>query len=222
VAGKPWDPEAIDQTIGEEIANSIIHGLGAALGVAGLVVMVVMSAIHGTAIHVVATSIFGASLVLLYLTSTLYHGITNRRAKRVFQILDHGAIYVLIAGTYTPFTLVSLGGGWGWSIFGVVWGLAVAGVVAQSVFPGRYRALMTGLYLAMGWIVVIAIVPLYNSMDRAGLFWLVAGGVTYSLGVVFYARRWFPFSHAIWHLFVLGGSLCHVIAVMFHVIPRIP
>jgi len=167
-------PVGDNQTIGEEIANSIIHGIGALLSIAGLVLMVVFSAIHGTAIHVVAVSIFGASLILLYSASTIYHAITNPRAKRVLQIIDHSSIFILIAGTYTPFTLVSIGGAQGWAIFGVVWGMAVLGVVFKAFFTGRYEFIAVTMYLIMGWLIVIAIKPLWNALDFWGIVWLIA------------------------------------------------
>jgi hemolysin III len=207
------------QTRGEEIANAIIHGLGALLAIAGLVLMTVFAAMNGTAMHVVAVSIFGATLVMLYLASTIYHAITNVRAKRVLQILDHSAIYLLIAGTYTPFTLVSVGGAWGWTVFGIVWGMAAAGIVFKAFFTGRYEFVAVGMYLVMGWLVVVAIKPLWASMDAWGLAWIALGGLSYTVGVVFYLWHRLPFAHSIWHLFVLGGSVCHFFAVLFHVVP---
>ena len=204
----------------EEIANAVLHGLGAVMGLATLVVLVVLSVLNGTAVNIVTSAIFGASLVLLYLSSPLYHAFTCRRAKQFFELMDHAAIYLLIAGTYTPFALVTLGGAWGWSMFGVVWGLAVAGIVVQVIFPGRFRGLMTALYIAMGWVVVVAGRPLLAALEPAGIAWLVAGGVVYSVGVFFYYKKRFPFSHAVWHVFVLGGSVCHIIAILNYVVPR--
>ncbi len=219
----PTRAKAFDrQTLGEEIANAITHGIGALLSIAGLVLMVVFAALRGTAMHVVAVSIFGATLVLLYVASTIYHAITNVRAKRVLQILDHSAIYLLIAGTYTPFTLVSVGGAWGWTIFGIVWGLAAAGIVFKAFFTGRYEFVAVAMYLVMGWLIVIAIKPLWASLDIWGLAWLGMGGLSYSAGVLFYAWHRLPFAHSIWHLFVLGGSICHFFAVLFHVVPSVP
>ncbi len=202
-----------------ELANSVTHGLGAVLSVLALVLLVVLAALHGTARHVVGSAIFGATLVLLYTMSTLYHALRNPRAKRVFKILDHSAIYLLIAGTYTPFCLATLRGGWGWSLFGVVWGLAAAGVAFKTVFTGRFELLSTAVYLAMGWMVMVAAVPLWRALPAPGLAWLMAGGACYTLGVAFYAWRRLRFHHAVWHLFVLGGSLCHVVAVLGSVIP---
>lgn len=209
---------AVVQTPAEEVANALTHGIGAALGLAGLVVLVTLSAGRGDAWRVVSTAVYGATLVLLFLASALYHAVRGPRAKRVLQVLDHAAIYLLIAGTYTPFTLVTLRGPWGWAIFGVIWGCAAAGITVQALYPGRFRALLTGLYVAMGWIIAVAAVPLVRRLDPAGLAWLVGGGIAYTAGVFFYARRWFPFAHAVWHLFVLGGSACHFVAILEHVV----
>ncbi|MGO9240125.1 MAG: PAQR family membrane homeostasis protein TrhA [Bryobacteraceae bacterium] len=211
--------ESSPQTIGEEIANGVTHGIGAALSVAGLVVLVVSSALRGTAWHIVSCAVFGVSLVLLYLASTLYHALTAPRAKRVFRILDHASIYLLIAGTYTPFALVTLRGAWGWSIFGVVWGLAAAGIVFQSLAIGRRPILSTGVYILMGWVVLVAFRPLLHALPWPGFLWLLAGGGAYTAGVVFYAAH-AKFAHAVWHLFVLAGSICHFCAVYFYVLPR--
>jgi hemolysin III len=205
-------------TRGEEIANSITHGAGALLSIAGLVAMVVQSAIRGTAWHIVACSLYGTTLVLLYLASTLYHALPRGRAKRVFQILDHSAIYLLIAGTYTPFTLVTLRGGWGWALFGFVWGLAVLGIVFKSLFIGRLAVLSTVVYILMGWCALIAIRPLLQALPWNAFLWLLAGGLAYTLGVVFFAGK-YRYAHAIWHLFVLAGSACHFVAVWEYVLP---
>lgn len=208
-----------DATLGEEIANSITHGVGTALSVAGLVVMVVLAASSGTYVHVVACSVYGASLVLLYLFSTLYHALTNARAKRVFRILDHVSIYLLIAGTYTPFTLVTLHGAWGWVLFGIVWTLAALGIVFKCFFTGRMQGLSTAVYILMGWTAVVAIRPLLHVLPWSGFLWLLAGGVLYTLGVVFYAWHR-KYAHTMWHLFVLAGSACHFVAVCRYVLPR--
>lgn len=206
-------------TLGEEVANSITHGVGAALSVAGLVVMVVIAALRGTSAHVVACAVYGASLVLLYLSSTLYHALTNGRVKRVFRILDHASIYVLIAGTYTPFTLVTLRGVWGWALFGIVWTLAVMGIVFKCFFTGRLHVLSTTVYVVMGWIAVVAIRPLLQALPWPGFLWLLAGGVFYTLGVAFFACRR-KYAHTIWHLFVLAGSVCHFSVVYQYVLSR--
>ena len=202
-----------------ELANSITHGLGAALSVLVLVVLVAAAAMRGTARDIVGAAIFGATLVLLYTMSTLYHALRGPRVKRVFKILDHSAIYLLIAGTYTPFCLATLRGGWGWSLLGVVWGLAALGVTFKSMFTGRFEMLSTGVYLGMSWMVMVAAVPLWRSLPRPGLAWLLAGGACYTLGVAFYAWHRLRFHHAVWHLFVLAGSLCHVVAILGYVIP---
>ena len=203
---------------GEEIANSLTHGVGAVLAVAGLVVLALSASRGGTARTVVGCVVFGATLVLLYSASTLYHSLGHGRprAKAVLRALDHSAIFLLIAGTYTPFTLVSLRGPWGWSLFGVVWGLAVAGIALRLTLRRRPTALFVALYLAMGWCVVVAAKPLLAAVGPGGIALLVAGGLAYSLGVVFYAWRR-PYHHAIWHAFVLAGSAFHYAAVLRYV-----
>lgn len=206
-------------TVGEEIANSITHGIGAALSIAGLTLLVVLAAIYGDVWRVVSFSIYGSSLVLLYLASTLYHSVQHPKAKRILRIFDHAAIYVLIAGSYTPFTLVSMRGPWGWSLFGVVWGLALVGIAFKVLFIGRYEKMATAAYVLMGWLVVIAFRQMMINLSPGGLVWFVLGGVIYTLGVIFYAWEKLPYNHAIWHLFVLGGSICHFFAVLFHVLP---
>jgi hemolysin III len=206
-------------TIGEEIANSITHGIGTALSVAGLTLLVVLAAIYGDVWRVVSFSIYGSSLILLYLASTLYHSIQHKKVKRVLRIFDHSAIYLLIAGTYTPFTLVSMRGPWGWSMFGVVWGLALMGITFKTLFIGRYEKLATAAYVLMGWLVVIAFKQMMIMVPSGGIVWLVIGGVAYTLGVLFYAWEKLPYNHAIWHLFVLGGSISHFFAILFYVLP---
>ena len=206
-------------TSGEEIANSITHGLGFLLSVAACSVLVVLAAQRGTAWHVTGVAIFGASLVLLYAASTIYHALTHRKAKRVFKFLDYSAIYVLIAGSYTPFTLVTLRGGWGWTLFGLAWGLAIAGAVIEVVTRRRYRAISLAFYLGMGWLLAIAIKPLMNALDTRSLLLLLAGGLAYTGGSALYAKGRFLYHHAIWHVLVLIGSACHFLAVFFTVIP---
>jgi hemolysin III len=220
-ASSPTPPRSKrPQTLGEEIANSVIHGIGAALGVAALSVLVTFAGLFGDAWRVVSFAVYGASIVVLYTVSTLYHGFTHPRAKRVFNILDHAAIYLLIAGTYTPFTLVTLRGAWGWTLFGVIWGLAVAGIVFETVAFERFKALTVSLYVALGWIVVIAIRPLMQALPAGGLWWLLAGGLCYTGGVAFYVLgKRVRYAHAVWHLFVLGGSLCHFVCVLVYVLP---
>ena len=203
----------------EEIANSITCGIGLCLSIAGLVILVVLANFHRGAFRVVSLSIYGASLIFLYLTSTLYHALQCRRAKHVFEIMDHSAVYVLIAGTYTPFMLVALKGVWGWSLFGVVWSLAVFGIVFKSFHVKRFKVFSNAVYLAMGWLVVIAIQPMIKTLPFGAIAWLLAGGLLYSAGVLFYVFEKLPFGHTVWHLFVLGGSLCHFFSIFFYVLP---
>jgi hemolysin III len=201
------------QSLGEEIANSVSHGVGLLAAIGAAVVLVLYAARQGGTTRIVGASVFAAAMVLLYLTSTLYHALPNNRAKRVFQVLDHTAIFLMIAGTYTPFTLGVLRGSWGWTLFGLVWGLALAGVVLAAAGV-RYPKLRTGLYLAMGWLIVIAIKPMWLRVPPRGLFWLLAGGVSYTVGVLFYAAKRVRYSHFVWHLFVITGTACHFIAVL--------
>jgi hemolysin III len=202
-----------DQSLGEEIANSISHGVGA-LGAMAITPIMIVKAIPEGAAAVVGVSIFGATMILLYLASTLYHAFPHSKTKRVFNIFDHGAIFLLIAGTYTPFTLGVLRGAWGWSLLVVVWVLAVLGVVLKSTAGAKSGKLSTGLYLAMGWLAVFAIKPFWLHMPVAGLIWLVAGGLMYSAGVFFFVAERIRYHHFIWHLFVMAGTACHVVAVM--------
>lgn len=206
-------------TFVEELANSVTHGLGLLLSIAGLAVLVVVAALKGTALHVVTCSIYGATLVLLYASSTVYHGVHAPRAKRILRIIDHAAIFLLIAGTYTPFTLVTLRGTLGWTLFGVVWGLAVMGVVFKVFFVDRVPVVSTLIYLAMGWLVVVAWKPVVELLPGGGLVLLIAGGAAYTAGVVFFAAHRLRFHHAIWHVFVLAGSTCHYVAVLLYVLP---
>jgi hemolysin III len=204
----------------EEVFNSITHGVGILLSVAALVLLIVFSSIYGNTSHVVSCTIFGVTLILLYSASTLYHGIQNPQVKRAFKILDHSCVYLLIAGTYTPFLLVTLRGTLGWAMFAVIWLLAFTGVVLKVFFVYRFNIASTISYLLMGWIIIFAIKPLTEALPMGGIVWLVAGGLAYTLGVVFYAWKKLPFNHAIWHLFVLSGSVCHFFAVIFYVLPR--
>ena len=206
------------QTRGEEVANSISHGIGFLLAVAALPVLVsACMARGGQAINVVAVCVFAATMMLLYASSTLYHALPAGRAKQVFNKLDHAAIYLFIAGSYTPFALGALHGGWGWSLFGVVWGLAVLGTLAKLFNLLRHPLWSTGLYVAMGWLVVVAAVPLIERVSSAGLALLVAGGLLYTLGaVVFLFDSRVRYAHLVWHLFVMGGSACHFFAALWH------
>lgn len=202
-----------------ELANSLTHGAGLALAIAGCAILVVIAALHASAWHIIACSIYGATLVCLYAASTLYHAVRSRRWKRIFRIIDHSSIYLLIAGTYTPFTLVNLRGAWGWSLFGLVWGLTMAGILFKVWFVDHFPIASTIVYLLMGWLAVVAIKPLFAAVPLAGLLWILAGGLLYTAGVGFFAWQRLPYHHAIWHVFVLGGSVCHYIAVLLYVIP---
>ena len=202
------------QTRGEEIANSVSHGVGFLAAVAASPVLIFSAVQRGSSAGIMGASVFAFTMVLLYITSSLYHTLARNKAKRVFQVLDHGAIFLLIAGTYTPFTLGVLRGVWGWTLFGIVWGIAVAGVVLKSIWGVRYQKLSTILYLAMGWIIIIAVKPLYHNMPPWGLFWLLAGGLAYTAGVGFYAADRIRYAQFIWHLFVIAGTACHFIAVL--------
>ena len=204
----------------EELANSVTHGIGALLSIGGLAVLIGFASQRGNAWHITTCSIFGSTLILLYVASTLYHSIPLPRTKSILRLVDHSAIYLLIAGTYTPFMLVNLRGPWGWSLFGAVWGIAVAGIILKTTSFGRIAGISSALYLAMGWVVVVAIKPLLGAIEPGGLLLLLLGGLAYTGGVVFYAWKKLPYSHAIWHLFVMTGSALHFFAILFYVIPR--
>ncbi len=201
---------------GEELANTISHGAALALAIAALPILIVSAVRDGGAGRIVGATIFGTTMVLLYLTSTLYHALPPSRAKRVFRMLDHGAIYLLIAGTYTPFTLGALSGAWGWVLFGIVWGLALTGIVAKAIGGPRHLTLSTILYIGMGWLVLIAIRPLLLNVPTSGVIWLLAGGLAYTAGVAFYRARHMRYSHFVWHLFVIAGTACHFAAVRWY------
>ena len=203
----------------EEIANAITHGIGTGLSVAGLTLLVVLATLRGDVSRVVSFSIYGASLVILYLASTLYHSFGNPPVKRVFRIIDHASIYLLIAGTYTPFLLICVQGAWRWVLLGIVWGLALLGIGFKAFFTDRFRRVSVLTYILMGWLCVIALRQMLVAIPPGGLILLATGGVIYTLGVVFYVWRRLPFNHAIWHLFVLGGSICHYLAVFLYLLP---
>lgn len=205
------------QTIGEEVANAVSHGLGFVLAIVGTPVLIVTAVKTGGAAGVVGASVFAATMVLLYLTSSVYHALPTGKTKRLFKLLDHSAIYLLIAGSYTPFTLGVLRGPLGWTLLGVVWGLAIGGILIKALGAMKCEKISTFLYLAMGWLVLIAIKPLWENMSPEGLAWLVAGGVSYSVGVIFFVSdRRLRYGHFIWHLFVLAGTTCHFVAVWQH------
>lgn len=206
-------------TLREEISHAISHGVGAALSLGGLPVLIVMAALQGTVWHVVSFSIFGVSMFLLYLSSTLVHSFPEGRVKHIFDIFDHSAIYVFIAGTYTPFLLTILRGPLGWTMFGVMWGLTVLGIIFKIFFVKRFLYLSTLLYILMGWLIVVAWKPLTAVFPAEGITLLVTGGVLYSVGAIFYVWRGFHFHHFIWHLFVLAGSILHYFAILFYLLP---
>jgi hemolysin III len=211
--------QTVSESFREELLNSITHGAGVLLSIAALVLLIVLSTSHGSASHVVSCTIFGVTLILLYSASTLYHSFRKPKVKSVLKILDHSCIYLLIAGTYTPFLLVPLRGILGWTMFAVIWLLAVSGIIFKIFFVHRFKIISTIAYVFMGWIIIFAIKPLIDSLPSGGVVWLIAGGLAYSLGVIFYAWKKLPFNHAIWHLFVLAGSICHFFAVIFYVLP---
>ncbi len=202
-----------------EIANAVTHGIGVLLAIAALVLLIVFATIYGDTWHIVSFSIYGSTLVLLYLASTFYHGIQRPRPKYVFRIIDHSAVYLLIAGTYTPFTLVTLRGTQGWVMFGVIWGLALFGIFYKIFFINRYVVISTLFYVLMGWLIVFSIRELFINLPLNGIILLAAGGLSYTLGLLFYAGRDRLFMHAVWHLFVLGGSICHFFSILLYVLP---
>lgn len=205
-------------SLGEEIANSITHGAGIVLAIIGLAVLTAFASVYGNTRHIVGVSVFGAAMIVMYTASTLYHSVTHPRAKQLLRIFDHAAIFVLIAGTYTPFTLVTLQGSLGWVLFGVIWGLAAIGIVLQIVSLERMSFLSLFLYLGMGWAVIFAIKPILAALPSGGLTLLVLGGLAYTVGVIFYVWRR-PYFHAIWHGFVLAGTVFHYFAILLYVIP---
>jgi hemolysin III len=211
---KQQHPDWDAQSPYEELANSLVHGIGAALSVAGLVVLVCGAVGSGDAWRIVSFSVYGTSLFLLYLASTLHHSLSAARAKRFFEVCDHASIFLLIAGTYTPITLVAIRGPWGWTLFGLIWVLALIGILLKGFFLGRFPRLELALYIGMGWLVVIALKPLIQLTPFGLIQGLLLGGLCYTFGVVFFVRRSLPFHHTIWHLFVLAGSAAHFLAIL--------
>jgi hemolysin III len=209
-----------EESLIEEIANAITHGIGAALSIVGLIFLVVWAAVEGDTWRIVAVSIYGGTLVFLYLASTLYHAIQHLAIKRVFHILDHVGIAFLIAGTYTPILLIQMRDFYGWLFFGVIWGLAVIGASIKAFFTARFVRISTATYVAMGWLAILLLKPMLTTMGSSGLIWMVAGGLSYSLGVIPFLWNRLPFNHAIWHLFVIGGSVCHYVAIWQYVLPQ--
>lgn len=210
------DPPA---SLREEVANALTHGLGAVVALGASAVLITLTALWGDGWQLASAIVFSVALVLLYVASTLYHAITHPGAKARLKVFDHCAIYILIAGTYTPFTLVGLRPTWGWALFTAIWTLALAGVVFKLFFTGRFKGLSTAFYIAMGWLVVLAIGPLVRALDTWTLAWLFGGGVAYTAGTVFYMSKRIPYAHTIWHAFVLTGSICHFLAVASEVLP---
>ena len=204
------------QTLGEEIANSITHGIGAGLSIAALVILVVLASRRGDAWRIVSFSIYGASLILLYMSSTLYHSFVNPKIKNIFRILDHSAIYLLIAGTYTPVTLTLMRGAWGWTLFGLAWGMAIGGIIITALLLDKLKSLLVLSYVAMGLLVVIALKPMMQIVPRGMIIWLFIGGACYLLGIIFYLWKRLPYHHPIWHIFVLGGSISHFLGILFY------
>lgn len=209
-------------TRGEEIANSLTHALGVVLSIVGLAALVMAAMLRGGATEIVSCTIYGVTLVMLYTTSTLYHGVPFAAAKPILRVLDHLAIFLLIAGTYTPFVLIALRGAWGWTLFALIWTLAALGAAIELSQLRRFRRAMIALYVVMGWIGLIAIKPLVAALPAAGLWLLFGGGVSYTAGVIFYRWRGLRYHHAVWHLFVLGGSMAQYFAVLYYVLPALP
>ena len=203
----------------EERVNIVSHAIGFIMSIVALVLLVRYASIYGNAWHIVSFSVFGVSLMVLYAASTVYHSAKNPHFRRKMRIVDHASIYILIAGTYTPFTLVTLNGFTGWVVFGVTWGMAVTGIILKLLFTGKYDAISTMMYVFMGWVIVFAINPLIENLSSDGLFWLVAGGMAYTTGAILYSIKKIKFNHAIFHLFVLLGSFCHFISVYFYILP---
>jgi hemolysin III len=209
-----------EYTLGEEIANSVTHGVGALLSLIGTAILLYRAARNGTTLHMVSFAVYGSCLFLLHLSSTLYHALRPPRAKRVFRVFDHCSIYLLIAGTYTPFLLLSLWGRWGLTLLIAIWTLAIAGIVFKSLFIGRLQRASVLLYVLMGWMIVVAAREAWVRVPHAAIGFVAAGGLLYTLGVAFYAWKALPYNHAVWHLFVLGGSVCHYAAILLYLMPH--
>lgn len=208
-----------NQTRTEEILNTITHAIGIGLSITALVLLVVYASMEGSAIKVVSFSVYGASLIVLYSMSTVYHLVSADRFKKFFQLMDHASIYLLIAGSYTPIMLVAVQGAWGWSLFGVLWGLAVIGIFFKLKFVGKYEVVSTVIYLAMGWLIVIFSYPVLTYLTPMSMVWIFIGGGAYSIGTIFFLWEKLPFHHSLWHLFVLGGSISHFFCIFFHILP---
>lgn len=207
-------------TLGEEIFNSVSHGAGSLLSIAGTIILIIFSAIYANTWAVVSSCIYGASLIILYTMSTLYHAITNEKAKKFFRIMDHNTIFFLIAGTYTPLTLFCLNGWLGWTLFGIVWGAAIIGIVLNSIDLERFRKPSVVCYILMGWVIILAIKPLMESIPQISLIFLLTGGVFYTVGVIFYAIKKIKYFHSIWHLFTIAGSIFHYFSILLAVMDK--
>jgi hemolysin III len=203
----------------EERINIFSHAIGLLLSMVAVVLLVTRASSYGNAWHIVSVAIFGASLIALYAASTTYHSATRAELRARLRVIDHATIYILIAGTYTPFTLITLNGATGWAIFAVSWAMAISGITLKLFFTGRFNLVSTLMYVFMGWIIIFAVKPLIASLPTAGLYWLVAGGLSYTIGAIIYSIKKVPLNHAIFHLFVLAGSICHFVAVYFYVLP---
>ncbi|WHY69198.1 hemolysin III family protein [Neobacillus sp. SuZ13] len=203
----------------EEIANSITHGIGVMLSIAALVILIVYSSLYGNIWHIVSFTIFGVTMFILYMSSTLLHSFPEGKVKDIFEIFDHSSIYFFIAGTYTPFLLIVIKGALGWTLFGIVWGLAIAGTVFKCFFVKKYLFTSTALYVVMGWLIVFAWKPLVNNLSPQGMTYLIIGGALYTLGAIFYVWRGFKYHHAVWHVIVLAASAAHFFCVLFYVLP---
>ena len=214
---RPCRSNERNETRPEHIANAVTHGIGLGLSIGCLALLTVFASLRHGAWAIVSCSVYGLTLVILYLASTLYHSIHAPRARRILNIIDHAAIYLLIAGTYTPYLLVPLRGAFGWSLFGVVWGLAIIGIVFQALFIGRFKIFSTLTYVGMGWMIIATIVPLLHALPIMAVVWMAIGGLCYTFGVIFYVWKQLKFAHALWHLFVLAGSLCHFFGILFFV-----
>ncbi|KRE10325.1 MULTISPECIES: PAQR family membrane homeostasis protein TrhA [Priestia] len=206
-------------TRGEEIANAITHGVGAVLSIVGLTLLIVLSSLEGTPWHVISFTIYGVTMLLLYVSSTLVHSFPEGKVKDLFEIFDHSSIYLFIAGTYTPFLFIAVKGATGWTLFGIVWGIALAGIVFKAFFVKKFLFISTILYVFMGWMIVFAWDSLTQNIAHQGIVLLVVGGVLYTIGAVFYVWRGFRFHHMIWHMFVLGGTVLHFLAIILYVLP---
>ncbi len=207
-------PLSPKQSLGEEIANAVTHGLGIGLSIAALVILVVFAAKQSDTWKVVSFSIYGATMIVLYLSSTLYHSFHQPKMKRFFRIFDHSSIFLLIAGTYTPVTIGTMRGGWGWTLFGIIWGLAIIGITSKIFALGKLKAASVAVYILMSWMIIIAVKPLMHAAPPSFLMWMLMGGGAYMLGVIFYVAKKLPYHHSVWHLFVLGGSVCHFFGML--------